>query len=70
MFRNFALIIAALSIAGTGAFGVSTASAQTKSTQKGCYNAQTCDTECRRSAVGKNCTKVCARQAATLPACK
>jgi hypothetical protein len=49
--------------------GPSAAQAQTKSTQK-CYNAQTCDTECRRSAVGTNCTKVCDHKRATLPACQ
>jgi hypothetical protein len=50
--------------------GPSAARAQTKSTERQCYNAQTCDTECRRSAVGKSCPKICDHQRATLPPCK
>jgi hypothetical protein len=50
--------------------GPSAAQAQTKSTQKQCYNAQTCDMECRRMVVGKSCPKYCDHQRAVLPACK
>ena len=59
-------VIAVLTLTGTvGSF----AQAQTKSQQQ-CYNSQTCETNCGRNAVGKNCAKTCAHKAATLPSCK
>jgi len=59
-------VIAVLTLTGTvGTF----AQAQTKSAQQ-CYNAQTCETNCRRNAVGKNCAKTCAHKASTLAPCK
>ena len=64
MLRKFALIVAALAIVGTGAFGVSAAQAQNKPSQKQCYNSQTCVTSCS-GAGGKNCERVCQRQAST-----
>jgi hypothetical protein len=67
--RRFSAFIAALTLIGTiiptGAF----AQAQTKSAQQ-CYNAQTCETNCRRNGVGKDCAKACAHQASTRPACR
>jgi hypothetical protein len=67
MLRNSTVLIAVLTLIVIGA---SPAKAQTKSAQKQCYNAQTCETECRRTAVGKNCAKTCSHKAAMLPACK
>jgi len=44
--------------------------AQSKSTQKGCYNSQTCVSQCMRGGVGKGCELWCQNRASTMPACK
>jgi hypothetical protein len=67
MLRNSTVLIAVLTLIVIGA---SPAKAQAKSAQKQCYNAQTCETECRRKAVGRDRAKVCSHQASMLPACK
>jgi hypothetical protein len=65
---RFSAFIATVMLLGMA----SAAQAQTKSTtQRQCYNARTCETDCRRpDAVGKSCPKMCDHQRATLPACK
>jgi hypothetical protein len=65
MVRIAAVILAVLALMGTHTI----ATAQ-KSSSSGCYNAATCETDCSKSAVGKNCHKACAHRQATQPACK
>jgi hypothetical protein len=67
MLRVSAIIIAVVAL--IGAPTVAAAQSQ-KTSGTGCYNAATCDVECRRSNIGKNCEKACANARATKPACK
>jgi hypothetical protein len=59
--------IAVLALIGTT--GVSTAQTQSKPTQKGCYNSQTCATECNQQG-GRYCELWCQRRASTVLPCK
>jgi hypothetical protein len=61
--------IAVLALWDATASGV-LAQAQSKSSQKGCYNSSTCASNCRRNSVGTNCELFCQRQASTRPPCK
>jgi hypothetical protein len=68
MLRISAVIVAVLAL--MGAPTIAAAQSQKAAGTTGCYNSATCEVECRRSAVGKDCAKVCQRAAATKPACK
>jgi hypothetical protein len=69
MFRISAFI-AVLALIGTAATGAIAQQPQSKSTQKQCYNSQTCAADCMRYAIGRSCEIICQRKASTLPACK
>jgi hypothetical protein len=66
MLRISVAIVAVLALMGPP----TNAAAQSQKTSAGCYNAATCEAECSRSAVGKNCHKACEHAQATKPAYK
>ena len=62
--------IAMVALIGTAVVGVSPARAQGKPAQRGCYNSQTCVSNCMKDAIGRKCELWCQRQATNQPACK
>jgi hypothetical protein len=60
--------IAVLTLIATTATGA-LAQAQSKATQKGCYNSQTCDTDCKKQGF-RYCERWCQNRASTQPPCR